>query len=109
MSYRGANSNYRSGFRGGSYRGRARGYGQNNAQSTSAYNLPPDRDIYEGLKRVATRTISLPKLKKEAVDVDIKSVRYLGSYNWVKRNESDTPTIIVPGMCSHCIVITVAC
>lgn len=102
MSSRGAyNKNWsggrggRRGFSsGGGYRGRG---GSNASSNASAYNLPPDRDLYEGLKSTPLKTFAVPEVATAAKDLDITDVRYLGSYNWVKRSEDDSPAIIVPG------------
>lgn len=62
----------------------------------NAVSLPPDRDLMEGLRSVAIRTLSKPQVDVHTGNaVKPENVKYIGSYNWV---EESTPTIIVPGM-----------
>ncbi|KAF8964248.1 hypothetical protein BDZ97DRAFT_1817182 [Flammula alnicola] len=62
--------------------------------SLNQESLPPDLDIMEGLNEVALQSISVPEVDESQEDVQITDCKYVGSYNWLKR---DTPTILVPG------------
>lgn len=53
------------------------------------------RDLYEGLNKQSTETISKPPLEKQpGQDLQPKDLAYIGSYNWI---EATVPSIIVPG------------
>lgn len=57
---------------------------------------PNSRDLYEGLKKDDTETISKLSLDLRAPEQDLqpKNLTYIGSYNWI---EATVPSIIVPG------------
>ncbi|PIL35057.1 hypothetical protein GSI_02844 [Ganoderma sinense ZZ0214-1] len=63
--------------------------------SANIVSLPPDRDLMEGLRSVAIRTISKPHVDVSSGNaIKPENVKYIGSYNW---EEKSTPTITVPG------------
>ncbi|RDB14674.1 hypothetical protein Hypma_016260 [Hypsizygus marmoreus] len=81
-----------------SYRGRnPRGYSsytQGYSKTSPTSNLPPDRDILQGLAKSPLQTVARPPTPSTDKEIKITNLHYAGSYNWV---EKPSPTIIVPG------------
>ena len=60
----------------------------------SSPQLPPDRNITDGLAPSAIQTIKKPVADPTDEEIKITDLSYIGSFNWV---EASVPTIIVPG------------
>ena len=62
---------------------------------TSQDSLPPDLDIMDEINESPLQSIAVPKIDAEQEEVQVKDCKYIGSYNWLKK---DSPTILVPGI-----------
>ncbi|KAF8883761.1 hypothetical protein CPB84DRAFT_1734556 [Gymnopilus junonius] len=76
-------------YRSGSFSPRT-SLGASSAQET----LPPDLNMMDGLKKAPLQVVAIPKSDAVQDNVKVEDCAYIGSYNWLKRDE---PTILVPG------------
>ncbi|KAH9480395.1 hypothetical protein JR316_0006993 [Psilocybe cubensis] len=62
--------------------------------SSTSEELPPDRDIMEGLVDTPLSPISVPDIDSDQEEIQVTDCSFIGSYSWLK---GDSPAILVPG------------
>ncbi|KAI0329003.1 hypothetical protein GY45DRAFT_1325551 [Cubamyces sp. BRFM 1775] len=76
-------------------RGEGRGRGRGGAPQVDVEDLPPLRDIMQGMLVPAIQELSLHEIAISDKPISIEGFRCIGSYTWLEARE---PTIIVPGL-----------